>query len=84
VRRKDAVDLSFAFRPTKGETVTILRNGVVVAVLRGDSARHFLARIRDAEFPRQQRLMARVTGNYSRGNERRAASHTRNRGRNDA
>ena len=78
--RKDAVDLSFAFRPTKGGEVTILRNGIAVKVLRGESARHFLAQIRDAALPEQQQRMARVTGNYSRGNERRAARHPRNRG----
>jgi hypothetical protein len=83
VPRKDAVDLSFAFRPTKGGDVTILRNGLAVTVLRGDSAGHFLAQIRDAAFSEQQQLMARVTGKYSRGNERCAASHPRNRGQND-
>ena len=80
MRRKDAADLSFAFRATKGGDVTILRNGIAVKVLRGDSARHFLAQIGGAAFPEQQQLMARVTGNCSRGNERRAAGHPRNRG----
>jgi len=80
MRRKDAVGLSFAFRTTKGGDVTILRNGIAVKVLRGDSARHFFAQIRGAAFPEQQQRMAFVKGNYSWRNERRAASHPRHRG----
>jgi hypothetical protein len=77
-------DLAFSFRSTKGGDVTVLRRGKVVTVLRGDSARSFLAESVDASFLEQQQLMARVTGNYKRGNERLAASHRRNGGQNDA
>ena len=73
-------DLAFSFRPTKGGEVTILRRGKVVTILRGDSALSFLAESGDASFLEQQQLMARVTGNYKRGNERLAAGHPRNRG----
>jgi hypothetical protein len=48
--------------------------------LRGAAARDFLAEIDSVSFAQQQQLMARLTGNYKRGNERRAASHPRNRG----
>ena len=77
-------ELAFSFRQSKGGDVTILRSGNTVTVMRGDSARIFLAEIRDASFLEQQRLMARITGNYKRGNERLAASHPRNRGQGDA
>ena len=71
--------LGFSFRTTKGGDVTILRNGGEVTVLRGDSAKGFLAEMREASLLEQQQLMARITGNYKRGNERLAASHPRNR-----
>lgn len=77
-------NLDFSFRPTKGGGVAILRNGGTVTILRGDSARRFLAEIREASSPQQQQLMARITGNYKRGNEQRAASHPRNRRQSDA
>jgi len=77
-------DLAFSFCSTKAGDVTVLRRGKVVKILRGDSARSFLAASADASFLEQQQLMARITGNYKRGNERLAASHRRNGGRDDA
>jgi hypothetical protein len=74
----------FSFRPNKGGDVTIFRNGQTVTVLRGASARNFLAKARGASLTEQQQLTARITGNYKRGNERLASSHTRNRRQNDA
>lgn len=76
--------LGFAFLSKKGGHVTILRNGKAVTVLRGASAHNFRAEIRGAPIPQQQQLMARITGNYKRGNERLAASHARNRRQDDA
>lgn len=70
--------LGFSFRATKGGDVTILRSGVAVTELRGEAARHFLAEIHDVPLSEQQQLMARLTGNYKRGNERLAANHPRN------
>ena len=49
--------------------------GRQATVLRGASATRFLA---DVERKDPQELMARVTGNYRRGNERTAAAHPRN------
>ncbi len=74
----------FSFRPNKGGDVTIFRNGQTVTVLRGASARNFLAEIRSASVTVQQQLMARITGNYKRGNERVASNHARNRRQDDA
>ena len=50
-------------------------HGRVAATLRGDAAVRFLA---DVESGDPQLLMARVTGNYKRGNERAARRHPRN------
>ena len=81
---KNDSGLDFSFRAKKDGDVAILRNGKAVTVLRGDSARSFLAEIGNASLVGQQLLMARVTGNYKRGNERFAAGHARNRRRDDA
>ena len=46
-------------------------------MLRGGRAEYFLA---DVERQDPQELMARVTGNYRRGNKRTARDHPRNAG----
>jgi hypothetical protein len=60
----------------RGKEVVISHHGREAAVLRGEKARQF---VRDAESSDPQLLMARLTGNYKRGNERTAKSHPRNR-----
>ncbi|UMG91588.1 hypothetical protein [Nocardioides sp. TF02-7] len=61
-----------------GDEVVIYHHGRRATVLRGRRARDFLADV-DASDP--QELMARLTGNYRRGNERTARQHPRNRAR---
>ncbi|GAB2457545.1 hypothetical protein [Jatrophihabitans fulvus] len=65
----------FEYR-VRGDDVVISHHGRPATVLRGDRARAFLAEV-DRTDPQQ--LMARVTGNYKRGNERQARHHPRNR-----
>lgn len=72
-------DHGFSFRRTKDGQVFIRREGRIVVTLRGDAAGGFLSEIEGASIIEQQQAMARVTGNYKRGNERRAAEHPRNR-----
>jgi len=55
--------------------VIIRHHGRKATILRGAVADQFLA---DAESGDSQELMARVTGNYKRGNERVAKNHPRN------
>ena len=62
----------------RGADVLIARDGVLVTTLRGPTARRFRT---DVERDDPQELMARVTGNYRRGNERVARQHPRNVGR---
>lgn len=59
----------------RGGDVVIRHHGRIAAVLRGARAAGFLA---DVETGDPQLLMARLTGNYRRGNERTAARHPRN------
>lgn len=62
----------------RGSDVVISHHGRVATTLRGARAVDFL---RDVESADDQELMARLTGNYRRGNERQARNHPRNRGR---
>jgi hypothetical protein len=57
----------FSFIARKSGDVVISHHGRVATVLRGDRAARFLAAGEEGE---PQELMARVTGNYKRGNER--------------
>lgn len=59
----------------RGADVVIRHHGVTATVLRGARAKDFLAEVENGD---AQLLMARLTGNYRRGNERSARQHPRN------
>lgn len=60
----------------RGDEVEIRHHGRPATTLRGQRAQRFLADVEDGD---PQQLMARATGNYKHGNERRARQHPRNR-----
>lgn len=62
----------------RGGDVVISHHGRVATTLRGQRAADFLHEVGTGD---DQELMARLTGNYRRGNERQARNHPRNRGR---
>jgi hypothetical protein len=68
----------FAYEVRGGEVV-VSHHGRRATVLRGGTAARFLADVEDGDDA--QELMARVTGNYRRGNERTGKNHPRNAGR---
>jgi hypothetical protein len=72
-------DLGFCYRKNKSDEVVVTRSGKAVATLRGPDASDFLSEADGADLFSQQQLMARVTGNYKRGNENLASLHPRNR-----
>ncbi|MCS3443679.1 hypothetical protein [Microbacterium phyllosphaerae] len=59
----------------RGDDVVIRHHGVTATVLRGAKAAEFLAQVERGD---AQLLMARLTGDYRRGNERTARQHPRN------
>jgi len=63
-------DPVFDFRTTKDGQVFITWQGRTVKVLRGASAAKFLAAADGADADALQLLMARATGNFKRGNEK--------------
>ena len=66
----------FAFEARHNGDVVITHHGCVATVLRGHTAATFLSDLADDD---PQELMARLTGNYRRGNERMSRDHPRNR-----
>lgn len=72
-------DLGFTFRTRKSGEVQILHRGQLASTLRGAEAHDFVAEVSSCSVAEAQQIMARVTGNFKRGNERLAASHQRNR-----
>lgn len=71
-------DLEFTYE-VRNEIVHIHHRGKPATMLRGDSARDFLARAELESASEMQQRMARITGNYKRGNERQARQHPCNR-----
>ena len=62
----------FGWQATKDGRVRIRWHGRVVTTLSGARAARFLEQAEDAEGEVVQALLARATGNFKRGNERRA------------
>ena len=69
---------SFEWSRRKNGDVVISHHGRVATTLRGRRADQFVEDVVDED---GQELMARLTGNYKRGNERDPQRHPRNRGR---
>ena len=63
-------DEPFTFLSRADGTIVIRYHDAPVTLLRGKAAERFASRITDADPSAAQQLMARVTGNFKRGNER--------------
>lgn len=59
--------------------VKIFWNSQLVQTLSDYKAHDFLSRVSDQSEAEVQRIMAKMTGNFKRGNEKLAQSHQRNR-----
>lgn len=69
----------FTYQIVANGDVRIFHGGALATTLRGPAATKFLGKAEGASDQTQQQLMARLTGNYKRGNERQARTHPRNR-----
>lgn len=72
-------DLGFTYRTRKNGDIEILHHSRLATTLRGTQAVDFIQEVEDSNAAEAQQLMARMTGNYKRGNERIAKNHPRNR-----
>ncbi len=60
----------FSYRATKDGKVFLYWYGKQIKILKGPVAQEFLEDIADVDQREAQLVMARVTGNFKRGNER--------------
>ena len=60
----------FSWRSTRDGLVFIAWRGREVTTLKGTAAARFMARVEKVDAAEAQLEMARVTGNFKRGNER--------------
>jgi len=60
----------FTYKITKDKKVFISYEGKQVTILSGKKAEEFIKRIENAEGKDAQLIMAKVTGNFKRGNEK--------------
>lgn len=71
-------DLGFTYRINKNGGIVIQRHGRTVTTIRGKRAIDFKEQSESLSFDDLQQVMARLTGNYKRGNERVAKNHPKN------
>lgn len=69
--RGELLDGRFDYRELKDGRVVVSWYGRPVTTLAGKEAQRFLKRIAELDDHAAQLVMARVTGNFKRGNERR-------------
>ncbi len=60
----------FTYRVNKDNKVFISWKGKQVTILAGKDSDKFLSRMMGKDFKEQQLIMAKVTGNFKHGNER--------------
>ena len=75
----DQDDLGFVYRITKDGKILISHTGKLATTLRGSKAIAFRKKLDGATFSQQQQLMARLTGNYKRGNEKLSKLYAKNK-----
>lgn len=72
-KRNRLEEKPFSYQETKDHNVFIDYYGKQVKILKGKEAEKFLNRIRTAESEiAEQLIMAKITGNFKRGNERKS------------
>jgi hypothetical protein len=70
-------DEPFAFRVAKNGSVFVSWRGRTVTTLNGKAAERFQAQIEGLDGQDAQLVMAKVTGNFKRGNERLSKEQSR-------
>ena len=69
-KRGELEESPFSYRALKNGSVALEHHGRTVKTISGDEAEHFLKRIADLEGLAEQLVLAKLTGNFKRGNER--------------
>ncbi|WOO34738.1 hypothetical protein R2R35_13100 [Anaerocolumna sp. AGMB13020] len=69
-KRNKLDEIPFTFEVSKDKKVFIFWYGKRVTILKEKDSNRFLERIRNANQKEAQLIMAKVTGNFKRGNEK--------------
>ncbi|MGE6619557.1 hypothetical protein [Bacillus mycoides] len=70
-KRNRLDDMMFHYRVTKNNIVSIEYYGKQIMILKGNDAEKFLNKINRASNEKEKQIiMAKITGNFKRGNER--------------
>lgn len=70
-------DEPFSYQSNREGKVMLYYQGKLVRTLNGEKALKFLAEIEDAGDSEAQLIMAKITGNFKRGNEKLSAKRSR-------
>ena len=60
----------FSYKTHKDNKIFIFWHGKQVMILKGKDSEKFISRISGADFQESQLIMAKITGNFKRGNEK--------------
>ena len=60
----------FSYKITKDNKVFLYWHGKQVSMLRGKESERFIAKVNNANTKEAQLIMAKLTGNFKRGNEK--------------
>ncbi|MDX2219078.1 MAG: hypothetical protein SF172_08655 [Burkholderiales bacterium] len=69
----------FGYQVRKDGSVAVSHGGRVVSVIAGREAERLIAKLSKANAQDVQLALAKITGNFRRGNERAAGNHSRNK-----
>lgn len=62
----------FSYQLIKDQKVHLFWEGKPIKIIKDEEARKFLAKMSGADTKEQQLIMAKLTGNFKRGNEKNA------------
>ncbi len=75
--KRDALDEEiFSYRATKDGKILVYWQSKQVMLLKGKEAQKLQVKLAGADARQTQLLLAKLTGNFKRGNERTAQEHT--------
>ena len=60
----------FSYKITKHKEVFLYWYGRQVSILRGKESERFIAKIKNVDIKEAQLIIAKITGNFKRGNEK--------------
>jgi len=72
-------DLGFSFSVSKNGNLEIMHHGKLATRFSKKKGVRLAVQLEESQFYEQQQLMARLTGNYKRGNEHVSKSHIKGR-----